>query len=475
MALVYSLGSNGIVVPSQQDLTNYYVDGFKSIYGTDINVAPETQDGQYIGIATQVNLDTNDLIVQTYNSFDPDNAIGVVLDQRVAINGIQRQAGTFTVTNISLVLNQSVNLFGLDQTAQSVYTVSDAAGNDWQLQTTQLGTGPGSVVFAFQSANPGAISTIPNTITIPVTIVLGVTSINNPTTYSSLGVNEETDAALKIRRQKSVALPSQGYYNGLLAALENISGVTTAIIHENDTGSVDAFGVPGHSIWVIVGGAGSAAEIAQTIYNERPLGVGLYNSMDSGANSHVITQADGSFFTVYWDSVIPQNLFIRFTATSLNGVNPPNIAAILSGLPSIFAPGVDEEVNINGLATLVQDIDPNTLVTNAGFSLTSGGSYTVVLTPSFPNEQFAVSSANIIITPMIMIPTTSRIASGTHETFSALGGYPPYIYDVLVNNSGGGIGMLSGDYVAGATTGVTDTVRVTDSLSNLATAQVTVI
>jgi hypothetical protein len=53
--------------------------------------------------------------------FDPDNAVGVVLDQRVAINGIQRQAGTYTVTPITVVTSQSVNLYGLDQDVQPVY------------------------------------------------------------------------------------------------------------------------------------------------------------------------------------------------------------------------------------------------------------------------------------------------------------------------------------------------------------------
>jgi len=474
-SLNYSIGSTGITVPSQQDLTNYYVNAFQTIYGAGINVGPETPDGQIIGISVQANLDVQELLVQIFNSFDPDLAFGTTLDQRVAINGIQRQAGTYTTTDITLVLTQSVNLYGLDQSVQAVYTVADNAGNNWQLQTTQLGIGPGTVALLFQSATPGAITTIPNTITNPVTIVLGVSSINNPTTYTSLGVNEETDAALKIRRQKSVSLPSQGYYNGLLAALENVPGVSTVIINENDTGGTSSVGVPGHSIWVIVGGSGSPANIAQAIYNERPLGVGLYNSGDLGANKYVITQADGSLFTVYWDSVVPQNLFIRFTATSLNGVTPPNIAAILSGLPSIFTPGVDQEVNINGLATDVQSIDPNTLVTNAGFSLSANGSYSVVLTPSFPNEQFAVSSANIIIIPIILSPIAITLQHLTSQQFSPLGGYGPYTYSVSVNNSGGSIGSTSGLYTAGSITGVADTILVTDSLSNTATSTVTVI
>lgn len=314
-------------------------------------------------IFIQALIDMGNLITQIYNTFDPDNAIGTILDQRVAINGIQRQAGTYTLTNVTLVIASSVNLYGLDQTVQPVFTVADNAGNQWNLQTTQLGIAPGTVAYSFQAANPGATLTTPNTITTPVTIVLGVSSINNPTTYSSLGINAETDAALRVRRLQSVSLSSTGYYAGLLAALQNINGVTSAFVYENLTGLTNSDGVPGHSIWVIVAGTGSAAAIANAIYTKRNAGCGMF-----GTISFTITQVDGSFFTVFWDSVVAQNLFINFNASSVNGVTPPNIGGIRTGLVSSFNPGVFAEVNINNLATLAQAIDPNALITSAGFS-----------------------------------------------------------------------------------------------------------
>ena len=358
-----SLTSTGLTTVTQAELITNFTTAYQSIYGSSINLASNTPDGQMMMIYIQSVLDVANLLTLIYNSFDPDNAVGVQLDQRVAINGIQRQAGTYTVTNITVVMSQSVNLYGLDQTAQSVFTVQDNAGNQWQLQTTQLGVS-GTQVYAFQAANPGAVLTTPNTITIPVTIVLGVTSINNPTTYTTLGINAETDAALRIRRLQSASLASQGYYAGLLAALENINGVTSAFVYENTTGATNGAGVPGHSIWVIVAGSGAAASIANAIYTKRNAGCGMY-----GGISYNVTQLDGSQFTVLWDTVATQNLFVAFTATSVNGTTPPNISAVRTALATSFVPGVYSEVNINTLATLVQAIDPNTLVTAAGFSL----------------------------------------------------------------------------------------------------------
>ena len=196
------IGPTGLTVKTRAELVAEFTAAYQAIYGTDINLNSNTPDGQMMNIFVQAVLDTQDLLVQIYNGFDPDNAVGNVLDQRVAINGIQRQAGTYTVTNITITTSQALNLYGKDQSAQPVYTVADNAGNKWELQTSQTISGAGTYVFSFQSATPGANLTIPNTITVPVTVVLGVTSINNPTTYTTLGLNEETDAELKIRRQK---------------------------------------------------------------------------------------------------------------------------------------------------------------------------------------------------------------------------------------------------------------------------------
>lgn len=359
-----AIGPLGLTIATQAELLANLTSLLQKIYGVDINLASDTPDGQWIndGII-QPQLDMEDLLAQINANFDPDQAIGVFLDQRVAINGIQRQGGTFTQTNVTLVTSQSVNLYGLDQSVQPVYTVSDNAGNLWQLIATQLAVSIGTNVFAFQAALPGAILTTPNTITIQATIVLGVVSVNNPTTYTTLGTNQESDANLRLRRQQSVSNSSQGYLKGLLGNLENLTGVTSAFVYENDTATTDADGVPGHSIWVIISGTASAQSIATVIYQQRNAGCGMF-----GQTNFTLMQVNGTTFTVYWDMVVPQNLFIRFTASSINGIDQPNLSGILAGLPVNYVPGVFQEVNINGLATQVQDIDPNTLVTNAGFS-----------------------------------------------------------------------------------------------------------
>lgn len=366
------LDGNGLQVKSRDELVGYFTEKYQEIYGDDINLESNTPDGQMMNIYIQAILDQQDLAVQVFNSFDPDNAIGVVLDQRVTINGIQRQAATYTETDISLVLSESVNLYGLDgaepgterDDGNEVYTIADNAGNRWQLNTTQIGAGPGNVSYEFIAVTPGAQLTVPNTITVQVTVVLGVDSVNNPTTYTNLGENEESDAALRLRRQRSVSLASQGYLKGLIAALENVTGVTSAFVYENVTDVIDADGIPGHSIWVIIAGNPIDGDIAQAIYTKRNAGCGM-----KGDITFNVLQVDDTYFTIKWDEVQTRTVFIRFTVSPIDGVTPVGIQIVRDGVAEGLIPAVNEVLNVNEIATIAQDADPNALITDAGISL----------------------------------------------------------------------------------------------------------
>lgn len=390
------INSSGLTTKTLEEVVSDITSSLQTIYGSDINTSSDTPDGQLINIFAQAIVDNLDLLTQVYNAFDPDNAIGVTLDQRVAINGIQRLGGTYSRTNITIVVDRACSLPGLDLAIDDPdgtgYTVADNAGNQWILEATQSPATAGTYVYSFRSKLSGAVETTTNTINIPVTIVLGVVSVNNPTIAISTGINQETDSELRLRRQMSVSLSSQGYLAGMLAALKNINGLTDAYIYENTTSSTNVDGVPAHSIWVITKG-GASSDIAQAIYQKRNAGCGMY-----GSQSYMITQVDGSPFIINWDEVVSETLYINFTASSINGVDPINTTLIKNGIVNNLTPDVYETVNVNQLATIVQSIDSNCLVTSAGFSLSGSGPWTNTLTPSSKSKQFSISAINISIT-----------------------------------------------------------------------------
>ena len=149
----------------------------------------------------------------------------------------------------------------------------------------------------------------------------------------------------------------------LWAHLKTCRALTYVKVYENTSSITNSIGVTGHSIWVITAGTAAAAAIAQVIYNYRNAGCGMV-----GTQTFNITQLDGSLLTIQWDNVVPQNLFTQFTLSSLDGVNAPKIAAIQAYLVANMALPPFGQVNINELGALVQDADPNALMTSPGFT-----------------------------------------------------------------------------------------------------------
>lgn len=304
-----SFDENGLQTATAPELRTELETAFRNIYGNDIVLDSSTPDGQLINILVQKGVDVRGLISQLYNSFNPDNTQGALLDQRCAINNIFRKAGLFTTVNIDITTNTTVTLQGVDENYNSPdatgYTVQDNEGNRFVLVNTQTLTA-GTTRVLFRSETLGEVIVLPNTITTPVTIVLGVVSVNNPTVAASIGSDEELDADLKVRRRQSVSISSFGYLNGLQAALLQLNGVTDAKVYENYTDTTDADGTPAHCIWVVVDG-GSSEDIANVIYSKKCPGT----NMRGDVTYTIITPAQTQFIA-QWDEADVTPFYIKF-------------------------------------------------------------------------------------------------------------------------------------------------------------------
>lgn len=303
------INANGLTVKTAAEITADLVTGMQAIYGSEINVSQNSPDGQMIGIVTQLSVDIRELAVSINNGFDPDQALGVILDQRVTYNNIERAGGTYTIQPIDITASGTIALQGLDVDFDSPngtgYTVQDAAGNQFILIDSATITA-GLTTLNFRARNIGVVNVPVNTITSPVTVVLGVTVINNSVGALSVGQQQETDPQLRTRRQQSVALSTTGYLNGLLGAILNLDGVTEAQLYENDTGVTDSNGIPDHCIWLVVSG-GSSSDIANTIYQRKSYGCNI-----KGDIVFPITTPSGVIFYARWDTPVSEQLWIKF-------------------------------------------------------------------------------------------------------------------------------------------------------------------
>lgn len=338
--------ATGISVETNAQIVSDLTTGLQGIYGSDINVDQNSPDGQLIGVFAQACTDVRELAVQIYNNFDPDQAQGTVLDQRVAINNIQRQGGTFTIQPIDITVSTTVTLSGLDSNFNSLtatgYTVQDNAGNQWILLNTVTLTA-GLTTVNFRAAQIGLVEPITDTITNPVTVVLGVATINNSDAPISIGQNQETDAQLRLRRAQSPAIASSGFANGLLAAVLALNGVAEASLYNNRGNVTDGNGIPAHGIWLIVDG-GSSSDIANTMYKKISDGCNM-----KGSVTFNITTPSSEIFTAMWDAPIAQRLYVQFNLKKIVSTTVFNTSAIAAAIAAASTFSINQAADMGTL------------------------------------------------------------------------------------------------------------------------------
>lgn len=324
------LNKDGLTLSTYTELLNAIQSAMNDIYAFDgnlINFESETPDGQFTNILAQIGTDVRQLALDIYNSFNPDNCNGVIQDQRYALNYITRKGGTYTIQNIDVTCNQTVELQGLDGNYDNPdiasYTVSDDAGNLWYLIDSVTLT-EGTTSLPFRSQNMGLVQPTIGTITNQVTKVLGVTAVTNSVAPTTLGEEQESDEEFRIRRSRSTAIRGQNNYDVMNGQLLELKGVVDAKVFVNNTNleNTDVTGdenegVPPFNIWVIIDGDASSDDIANIIYHNS-CGLptfGYENQEVTPAIEYISVNTitvSGQTYEIKFNRVNPVPLYIKF-------------------------------------------------------------------------------------------------------------------------------------------------------------------
>lgn len=378
------IDATGLRLQSLTDIVTELENGFKSIYGADINLDANSPDSQMINLFAQAKIDILDTISQVYQSFSPSSASGRVLDQRCAINGVVRQGATNTVIQVVVTTDRVVNLVG------GVFTVADSQGTQFVLidnQTTTIGAN----TYLFQAVDSGKVIAVNNTVTTIVTITLGVLSVNNPNDTITQGVDQETDAELKVRRQRSVALPSSGYLEGLQAGLEALNNVSHVAVYENTQDITDVYGTPGHTMWAVVDG-GDNQDIADVIYTKRNAGCGMRGDV-------IVTKSTpiGFNMPIRFDRPTYVDLWINLTVTSIEPGHLIDDVYLETELFNRITYGIYQPADYTEITSLIKELDQYAVVTTGGVSL-DNITYAPFLYPPTLAGRFVLSTTRINIT-----------------------------------------------------------------------------
>lgn len=389
-----TIDSNGITIDTLAEITESLEDSAKDIYGQDINLDQNSPDGQFINIVAQSIRDIREFEVAIFNSYDPDQAGGINLDARVAINLFQRRGGTYSTTDVEVTTDRAVNLIGLDgeeSPPDNIYTLKDGDGNQFYLETSQTIVGAGTVAYTFRAAESGAVIILPNTITTPVTIILGVVSMNNPDDPDVTGIDQETDAQLRLRRNNITSLNSIGFFESMLSALSALNEVEDVKVLENRTNSVDGDGVAAHGYWIIVSG-GTDEDIAQTIYTYRSGGSDM-----TGSESVDVTQIDGTLFEINFDRAISEDLYIDCEVQDVVTGTPVDTDFLKQEIVTNIVYGIGDTANKTDVEALIKSIYPNVYVKDCQVS-DDDITYVDTLNTTTKQYKFALDISRITIT-----------------------------------------------------------------------------
>jgi uncharacterized phage protein gp47/JayE len=320
------IDGTGVSIPVYSDVLDYFQEQYRSIYGADIDLDADTQDGQWVAILAQAINDANMTIEQTYQAYSPTFAQGAGLSSVVKINGIRRHIASFSSVVVTCVGQAGTEI------GNSIVGDNLNLSSQWQLPPNVVIPPEGEVSTTATSLTSGAVRADIGTITEIITPVPGWQTVTNDVAASP-GQPIENDAQLRRRQTYSVANPSQSVLIGIQGAIGQVNGVSRVFVYENPSPTTDENGIPPFSMAAVVEG-GSTLDIANAIALRKTPGSPTY-----GTTSVIVTDVRGIPSTInYFDlTLVPVTVEISITA--------------LPGFSSIVADQIMAQV-INYITTL---------------------------------------------------------------------------------------------------------------------------
>lgn len=318
MTLAATVTAAGIVAPTFDAILASLQDQFRAIYGADVYIAPDSQDGQFLAVLALAINDCNDAAVAVFNAFAPQYAQGSHLSALVKLNGLARLSPSYS-SAVGLVVGQV-------GTVITGGNVKDSSGNVWNLPAEVVIPPAGEIVVTVTANAPGALFAAAGSINKIGTPVRGWQSFVS-TSDAVPGAPVESDAALRRRQSNSTQTAAQGPFGALVGALTNLAGVTRLRVYENSTAAADLNGIPARSLAVVVEG-GDAGDVAQTIGQKKAPGCATY-----GTTTRSYTDPkSGIVYPINFYVCGEQSLKVAVSVTGLDGYRAETADAIKAAI-----------------------------------------------------------------------------------------------------------------------------------------------
>lgn len=321
--LVY-IDDTGYHFADYASFRQWLVDQYTGIYGADVYLEPDSQDGQFLGILSQAFYDLAALGASVTNSFSPTSAQGVGLARNVKINGLEKQVPSRSTVELTIV--------GQAATVLTNAVVQDTLQQKWDIPSPTTIPDSGTITVTGVAQVDGAVTADPNTVTAIFTPTLGWQSVNNAAAATP-GAAVESDAQLRIRQTQSTADPSLTVLDGTTGGIANLSGVQKVRAYENDTDSTDGNGIPPHSISMVVVGGDDVA-IAEEIALHKTPGTGTF-----GDTTELVYDAHGMPLNISFGRAATASVQAQITLAADVGWSTDFIVLIQNAVAAVINAG----------------------------------------------------------------------------------------------------------------------------------------
>lgn len=296
--------SSGVIIPDTAELRAAVEYEFRSVFGQDLDVSPETPQGVLITMETE----NRDAVVRNNaelaNQINPDIAGGVFLDAIWALTGGQRWDATQSILT-------QVEFGGVPGTIIPKGSLAETKTGDQFATTKPLIIGKdGKITGDMRAVETGPVECPAGKLNTVASSVLGWETVSNPTN-AVLGRVAESDLQSRRRRKLTLAKNTVSVGEAITSALYELEGVRSLAYRENYTDtpmSLDGITLVPHSVYVCVEG-GESGEIARALLRTKTIGAAFNGSEEV----EVPEPVSGQIYTVKFDRAKEIVLFCRVT------------------------------------------------------------------------------------------------------------------------------------------------------------------
>lgn len=311
------------------DLTAYKAltdQAFRDALGNDLNLEPETPQGQMSGTLALRDTQNDQLALYVAAGMNKDSAVGRQVDDFGTLFDLPRIQATRSEVTATLTGTAGTEIPAGSRartTNGALFFLVDPLTID----------ADGSTDGLFRAVDRGPVAIGVGILTRIVDVISGWEGITNAAA-GTVGRNDEEDVLYKRRYDDMVATHSVSANESIRGRVLQVTGVTGCIVRDNPTTAqvtVQGVMIPAGAMIVIVEG-GTDADVAMAIAMTRPPATVLAGS------TSVSTTVDGQTVAINFQRVTTIPIAIALTIRAETGLFPSNgFATIRSNILAWFA------------------------------------------------------------------------------------------------------------------------------------------